>query len=704
METAIGIDLGTTFSAVSVIDEYGKPVIVKNVLEENLTPSVIYFNPDGRIIIGTEAKDEQKDGEKNIASFFKRNMGDTNFQLNFHGKIYTATELSGLLLKKLKEDAEIVLKKTIKKAVITVPAYFNDLQKKATIKAAEFAGLEVLRIINEPTAAAIAFGVTQTKNQTILVFDLGGGTFDVTILKIANSAIQVIATGGDHELGGKDWDNRLIGYFANQFIEEFGVDPLADSISYNDLLIKAENAKKQLSTLQNSKFSFAFDGNKSTYEISRNKFEEITQDLLQKTTSKAEEVLKEANLSWKGLDGVLLVGGSTRMPMVVNWVEQMSGNLPLKGINVDEAICLGAAIQANIELNNTGSGKTFTLGDKISSIEDVMSHSLGLIAENSNRSKYINSIIIPKNKGVPASEVRPYQIRTGRTIKNELEIYLTQGETEVIGECKIIGKYVFSNIEFVPGGMSVIDVEYKYNENGIVQIAAIQRETVRKLSMTEVDLPSDMSWIDREPVKEKFVIPHLSVVIAVDLSGSMSGNPLEEAQKAAIGFVEKLDLTNTSVALMPFADGVKINQELTQNAKKLISGVNNWSDLMDKGTVGYGNSTHPFDEALKMLKEQDDPKFIVVLTDGCWSYQDRAIQSAKKCAEDGIEVIAIGFGGADKKFLQAIATSDENALFTNLEGLVTSFSKIAQVLTETSGNFSCNNQSGKKKGFLGFIK
>jgi len=248
--------------------------------------------------------------------------------------------------------------------------------------------------------------------------------------------------------------------------------------------------------------------------------------------------------------------------------------------------------------------------------------------------------------------------------------------------------------------MSVIDVEYKYNENGIVQIAAVQRETGKKLTMSEVDLPSDMSWIDREPVKDEFVIPHLSVVIAIDLSGSMSGNPLSEAQKAAKGFIEKLDLSNTSIALMPFADSVQINQELTQNAKKLINGVNNWSI----GMVGGGNSTHPFDEALKLLKEQDDPKFIVVLTDGCWSYQDRAIQSAKKCAEDGIEVIAIGFGGADKKFLQAIATSDENALFTNLEGLVTSFSKIAQVLTETSGNFNDSSQSGKKKGFLGFIK
>lgn len=703
MEATIGIDLGTTFSAVSIIDDAGKPVIVNNLLGEGITPSVIYFENENKIIVGSEAKEMQAFGENNIASFFKRNMGDANFQLNFHGKIYTATELSGLLLKKLKEDAEIVLNKTIKKAVVTVPAYFNDLQKKATIKAAEFAGLEVLRIINEPTAAAIAFGVNQTKNQTILVYDLGGGTFDVTILKIEDGTIKVLATGGDHELGGKDWDNRLIGYIANQFTEEYGTDPLADSISYNDLLIKAENAKKQLSASNKSRFSIVFDGNKSSYEISRTKFEEITQDLMQKTKSKAEEVLNEAGLSWNGLDGVLLVGGSTRMPMVISWVEEMSEKSPLRGINVDVAVCLGAALQADIELNKSQTGSIFTLGGKISSIEDVMSHSLGLIAENSNRSRYINSIIIPKNKKIPASEVRPYQIRTGRNINNELEIYLTQGETEVIGECKVIGKYVFSNIEFVSGGMSVIDVEYKYNENGLVQIEAIQRETGKKLSMIEVDLPSDMSWIDREPVKEEFVVPHLSVVIAVDLSGSMSGTPLKEAQKAAIGFIEKLDLSNTSVALMPFADRVKINQELTQNAKKLIRGINDWSDLMDKGTVGWGNSTHPFNDALELFKKQDDPRFIIVLADGVWSYQNKAIQCANKCAEDGIEVIAIGFGGADKKFLKDIATSDENALFTNLEGLVTSFSKIAQVLTETSGNFN-DSQSNKKKGFLGFIK
>ena len=688
MGIAIGIDLGTTFSAVSVIDESGKPTIVKNALGESLTPSVIYFEDADNTIVGSEAKEKQAFGEANVASFFKRNMGDVNFELNFHGKSYSATDLSAILLKKLKDDAELTLNQKIRKAVITVPAYFNDLQKKATIKAAERAGLEVMRIINEPTAAAIAFGVSQNRNQTVLVYDLGGGTFDVTILRIEENAIRVIASGGDHELGGKDWDNRLIGYIAIQFKNEFGIDPLSDIVSFNDLLVRAENTKKQLSSAQSSKFSVVYDVHRGKYDITRNKFEELTQDLLQRTTSKSEEILKEANLSWEELDGVLLVGGSTRMPMVTNWVEKMSGKPSIKGINVDEAVCLGAAIQANIELSKSSSALSeprFSLGAKLK-VEDVMSHSLGLIAENSDRSRYINSIIIPKNKTIPASELRPFQIHTGKQMQNELEVYLTQGETEIIGECKVIGKYVFSGIEYVSSGLSVIDVLYKYDENGTVQIAATQRETGKQLLMSVPDLPSDMTWIDLPPARN-VVVPHISVVIAVDLSYSMSGYPVAEAQKAAISFVEKLDLTNASVALVTFADRVNINQELTQNAKKLINCIYDWNQMLEDGISGWGSSTNPFEESLNILKKQDNPRFIIVLADGIWDNRNRAVTSAEKCAVEGIEIIAIGFGDADINFLRDIATSDENALFTNLEGLVGSFSKIAQVLTETGGNY-----------------
>ncbi|MCL2073555.1 MAG: Hsp70 family protein [Marinilabiliaceae bacterium] len=685
METAIGIDLGTTFSAIATIDEYGKPVVIKNLTGDTLTPSVIYFENANETIVGYEAKERQFFGEENIVSLFKRRMGNENFERSFHGKVFNATDLSSILLKKIKEDAETVLNKKISSAVITVPAYFNDFQRKATINAAENAGLKVLKIINEPTAAAIAFGIKQDKNQTIMVYDLGGGTFDVTIMKIEENVIKVIATGGAHELGGKEWDDRLISYFATKFKEEFGTDPIENKIAFNDLLVKAENTKKQLSTAYFAKFSIVCDGNRGNYEISRSKFEEITEDLLQQTALEAEKTLKEAALNWKDIDGVLLVGGSTKMPAVSEWVERMSGKQPIKGINVDEAVCLGAAICAKNELEKENPTLSLS-GKKSFNIEEVMSHSLGMIAENNDRTKYINSIIIPKNKTIPAHETRPYRFYTAKSENNEMEIYLTQCETEIIGDGNIVGKFLFSGIEKTAAGVSIIDVEYNYDKNGTVQIAATQRETQKKLQMRQTPLPEDMSWIDMPPEQQQITVTsRLSVVFAVDLSGSMAGQPLKQAQKAAKEFVNKLDLSKTSVSLMPFADKVQVNQELTQDKKLLFSGIDNWTLMKHEGTVGWGNATHPFDKAADLLKNMDTHRFVIVLTDGMWLRQNIAIEKAKKCAAQGIEIIAIGFGKADLKFLKEIATSDKNAMFTNIDGLVTSFSKIAQVITESAG-------------------
>ena len=306
MDKFIGIDLGTTYSAVAFIDQFGKPVILKNSAGESLTPSVIYFSPDGDILIGNEAKEMQASGEQDIAIFFKRNMGNPDFFLSFHGKSYSATDL----LEKLKKDAETALNATISKAVITVPAYFNDLQRTETIKAAEKAGLQVLRILNEPTSAAIMYGIANT-SQKVLVYDLGGGTFDVTVLSITENSIQVLSTGGDHELGGKDWDDKILGYMSEQFIDEFGEDPLDDIETYGDLAFKSENLKKQLSASMNATFGITYNGNKGKYTLTREDFEELTKSLLYNTTFKANEVLEEAGLTWPELDGVLLVGGST---------------------------------------------------------------------------------------------------------------------------------------------------------------------------------------------------------------------------------------------------------------------------------------------------------------------------------------------------------------------------------------------------------
>lgn len=685
MDRFIGIDLGTTYSAVSTIDQFGKPVILKNRTGEALTPSVIYFSPDGDILIGNEAKEMQASGESDVAMFFKRNMGNPDFFLTFHDKSYSATDLSSLLLKELRKDAEAALNTPVSKAVITVPAYFNDLQRTETIKAAEAAGLEVLRILNEPTSAAITYGIANMA-QKVLVYDLGGGTFDVTVLSITDDSIKVLATGGDHELGGKDWDDKILGYMAEQFINEFGDDPMDDIETYNDLAFKSENLKKQLTSALNASFTITYNGYKGKYTLSRETFEELTKSLLYNTTFKANEILEEAGLTWAELNGVLLVGGSTKMPMVRNWVKEMSGKEPLTGINVDEAVCLGAAIQAQIETDRkeikyaVGGSHSFQYsiaGGK--NINDVMSHSLGLVAVNATNDKYINSIIIPKNKTIPSSESRPFQFKTAATDQtNELEVYLTQGEVEDVSQCIIVGKYVFNGIEHIARGKTIIDIEYQYDANGVISIIGKQRETGRELIAQKYPLPDDINWLYEKPV---FNIPHLSVTLAIDISGSMGGNPLMKAMEAARNFTNNIDLTNASVGIVAFSNTEKELCPLTQNSKKINNGIKDIQVAYSKW--GSGTSGKPLDLCYDILRSRKGLRYIVVLTDGVWTKKQEAIDRSRICRQEGIEIIAIGLGSVNRSFLEAIATSTENAFLTDINSLVSSFGNIAQVLTES---------------------
>ena len=698
MEISLGIDLGTTYSAVAFVDETGNPSLIKNLNGSTLTPSVVYFD-EINVIVGAEAKEMQKLGEENVAAFFKRDMGNLDFSLTFDAGTYSAEQISTFVLSKLKQDAEIFLNQPVKKAVITVPAYFNNLQREATIRAGKGAGLDVIRIINEPTAAAIAYGVNLTKDSTILVYDLGGGTFDVTLMKVEGDVIEVLATDGDHELGGKDWDDKIVQYICSQFEEEFGEDPLEDSVTFNDILVRSEAAKRQLTTRMKARVSLTHKGEKGNYEISRSTFEELTKDLLERTQLLTNGLLEELSMSWEEIDGTLLVGGSTRMPMVSQWVTEMSGKDPLRGVNVDEAVAIGAALQASLDTHGRikKSGEFFLGGTK--TIKDVMSHSLGLIAINEDKSQYVNSIIIPKNISIPSKEIRPYQLRTRRHTNNSWEAYMTQGESDNPTECQIIGKYVFSEIEHIQEGNAILDISYSYDANGLIQVSAVQRsDPPRGLKMKIESVPADMSWLSAPPEMEE-IQQHTSVVFAIDLSGSMSGKPLKEAQKAAIKFIENLDLTHTSVGLLVFADKVDITQGLTQNSKKLVKGITSWKELMDGGKVGYGNRSHPFDIAREMLSNSDSPKFILVLTDGVWSKQEIAIQAAKECKQEENEIIAVGFGGVNRKFLNQLASSDENALLTNQGGLVGSFTKIAQVMTDNSGH----SDKSSSKGLMGYF-
>ena len=680
-ETTIGIDLGTTFSCVATIDELGKPIVLNNEEGNPITPSVVAFEQVENVVVGDEAKNIQSLGDANVASFFKREMGNNDFYLTFHGKQYTPTDLSAYVLAKLKAGAEKALGKTVTKAVITCPAYFNAIQREEVKKAGKIAGLDVLRVINEPTAAAIAFGVKSEKEQTLLVYDLGGGTFDVTLMKITADEIAVLATDGNHQLGGKDWDDTLREYAVGKFQDEFSANPLDDSATANDLLVAAENTKKALSQKTTTNFVIVYNGNKGRYEITREQFEDATKHLINQTLTLCESVLAAKQMDWENIDGILLVGGSTRMPQVESELKKHTDKPILHGINVDEAVAIGAAIQADLDANekqytleskqNTG-GKYTLEGRR--TIKDVTGQSLGMIAENADRSKYINTIIIPRNTNIPSCEVRPFQLRTSSRQDNEIEVYVTQGESPVPNGCAILGKYVISGITHEKGN-AVCDIEYHYDKSGTVEVFAKQRSTGKDLTVRKEE-PGDMSWTDlcptdRDPEPE---IEHVTVIIAVDVSGSMSGSPLSLAKEAAKGFLRKMDLSHCSIGLIGVFDGSSmagLKLPPSQNANEITIAISRLES--------YG-SEPLFPLIERILGNVEGQKFAIVLTDGQWGGQPQQIQEAIRCHAADIQIASLGFGHVDTPFLTSIANWD--MIMTSPERFSESFSKIAQVITE----------------------
>lgn len=698
MERFIGIDLGTTYSSIATIDEYGQPVIVKTTDGESLIPSAVYVDSSGNEIVGVEAKEMMQAGVEDVAVFFKRYMGNKDMVFHYAGKPYTPTDLSTVLLRKIKMEAEASLGSPVTKAVITVPAYFNDIQRNETMKAGRDAGFQVLRIINEPTAAAIMYGFKFHPGQRVLVYDLGGGTFDVTVLEMTLKSINVLSTGGDHELGGKDWDDQLVNYVGEQFRLEYGFD-LSDSIeAYNDLAFNCEKLKKQLSAKESSSITVRYEGVRGKYSVSRALFEQLTEHLLRSTKSMAELVLNEAGLQWKDIDGVLLVGGSTRMPMVENWVREMSGKEPLRGVNVDEAVALGAAIQAGIEVSRQlyslgGMNKQqYQLASSID-IVDVMSHSLGTIAISEDGLRYINSRIISKNKPVPITERKEFLHHTNPNGDNTLDVYLTQGESSDIKNCIVVGKYVLSGIKHQPNGTK-IEICYSYDLNGMVVVEGIQQETGISLHVDKVDLDENLDWLYEKPRgKHK----PLSIIIAIDLSGSMIGSPVAKARDAAREFVMQLsagnpNLENIEIGLMGFADKAEMVCRNSNNVNELLKTIKKIDAGWTKSypNVGGGNDNNPLEDAYRKFNDvfnnkSDKKKILVVLTDGVWSNSQRAIKWSDRYREESMDIIAVGFGGADEKFLRRISTSSENALLTDLDHLVESFSNIAQEISRSGG-------------------
>ena len=469
MSKVIGIDLGTTNSCVAVM-EGGEATVIANAEGARTTPSVVSFK-EGERQVGEVAKRQMITNPNTVASI-KRHMG-TDFKVEMEGKSYTPQEISAIILQKLKSDAEAYLGETVTKAVITVPAYFNDSERQATKDAGKIAGLEVERIVNEPTAAALAYGMDKEDDQTILVYDLGGGTFDVSILELGDGFFEVKSTSGDNRLGGDDFDQVIIDHLAAEFKKENGIDLSKDKMALQRLKDAAEKAKKDLSGVTSTQISLPFitadqEGPKHLeLTLTRAKFEELSNHLIEKTMGPLRQAMKDAGLSQGEIDKVVLVGGSTRIPAVQETIKKITGKDPHKGVNPDEVVALGAAVQAGVL---TGDVKDVVL-------LDVTPLSLGIETMGGVFTK-----LIERNTTIPTSQSQVFS--TAADNQPSVDIHVLQGEREMAADNKTLGRFQLTDIPPAPRGVPQIEVSFDIDANGIVNVRAKDLGTNKEQSIT----------------------------------------------------------------------------------------------------------------------------------------------------------------------------------------------------------------------------
>ncbi len=570
MGKIIGIDLGTTNSCVAVF-EGGEPVVIANAEGARTTPSIVAFSKTGERMVGQVAKRQAVMNPDRTVISIKREMGSA-FKFAVDDKSYTPQEISAMILQKLKADAESYLGTTVTEAVITVPAYFSDARRQATKDAGKIAGLEVKRIINEPTAAALAYGMDKEKEQKIMVYDLGGGTFDVSILEIGDGVIEVLATNGDTKLGGDDFDNKIMNYMADTFKAENGIDLRADKMALQRLKEAAEKAKIELSGMASTNINLPFITAGAAgpmhfdMTLTRAKFDELTSDLVERTMVPVKKALSDADLSVGEIDKVLLVGGSTRIPAVQDAVKKFIGKDPFKGINPDECVALGAAIQGGVLSNDV----------KDILLLDVTPLSLGIETLGGVFNK-----IIERNTTIPVRKSQVYS--TAADGQTSVEIHVLQGEREMAAGNTTLGRFILDGIPSAPRGVPQIEVTFDIDANGIVNVTAQDKGTGKEQHIT-ITSSTNMSKEDIDKAvknAEKFAEEDKKQKEAVDTKNqaetlifqsekalSELGDKVTDAEKAPVNeAIEKLKATVATGN----TEAIKADTEALQKAFYAIS-------------------------------------------------------------------------------------------------------------------------------------
>lgn len=682
----VGIDLGTTYSAVAVFDDtLGQVKVLKNSDDKSCTPSVTHIE-NGQVKIGDEAKQLQASGDLNAAAFYKSMMGEKGYTLCLDGKEYSPEDLSGMYLKELIRDVSSHNNVRIDGAVITCPAYFNEAQRLATLNAGKAAGLKVLKVINEPTAAIIAYGLTGSGKKNVMVYDLGGGTFDVTIAEVDGTKVKVLTTNGNHQLGGKDWDAVIAEELKRRFFDEYNANIEDNPEDYYQLKVQCEDIKKRLTNISSTVAVVQSQGYTGKYEVTREFFDSATYSLLNETSLLIDRCFSEIGrgFSWKSLDEVVLVGGSTRMPQVKEFVRREYGReFVTKNIDVDTIVAAGAAMQAKLCVENRlvlggassdtrptaqGGSEKKRLVITGSDIQDITSHSLGILAHSKDETTYKNSIIIKKNCPLNTEFGKEYEF-AGDT----MEVFVLQGESEEPRDCTLLYKYRVSG--FTKGKKTEFSLYLVYNQNGVVDVRAETKDKtplyVEKSIVSET-IDEVINRLLREKEERKRKSSRAEIMFMVDTSYSMNGEPIEKARNAIYDFMKELDLSRFTVSIVNFADTGKFECKNESNARNINKAISS----LAVETCGISNEETPLSSFGNGFSDKGINRIVVVLTDGAWTHQETEIAAAKRLKADGITIYAIGFGGADEIFLNRIA-SDGCGQKIDLSKLSESFVEIA---------------------------